>query len=101
VLRQSSPTTPDQSPLLGGGTGEGKAKIKSKFKTKIKIKTTINSDIHLWALRAHTAFAFDLFTPVHRLNFAATSGALRRGLSEYVAAQQIVRVPQPRLLMQN
>ena len=26
VLKQSSPTTPDQSPLLGGGRGEGKAK---------------------------------------------------------------------------
>ena len=74
-----------------------KNKFKSRFKTKIKIKTKI----HLWALRAHTAFAVDLLTPVHRLNFAATSGALRRGLSEYVAAQQIVRVPQPRLLMQN
>jgi hypothetical protein len=26
VLRQSSPTSPDQSPLLGGRTGEGEAK---------------------------------------------------------------------------
>ncbi|HQS57962.1 MAG TPA: hypothetical protein PLU16_12985 [Gallionellaceae bacterium] len=39
--------------------------------------------------------------PVHRLNFSSASGAVRRGLFEHVAAQQIVRVPQPRLLMKN
>ena len=32
VLRQSSPTTPDQPPLLGGGTGEEQLKNKSKSK---------------------------------------------------------------------
>jgi hypothetical protein len=48
---------------------------------------------------AHTAV--DLPTPVHRLDFSSASGVVRRGLSEHVAAQQIVRVPQPRLLMKN
>ena len=62
---------------------------------KTKIKTTINSELHMWALCAHTVFAVDLFTPEHRLYFSQTSGAVRRGLSEHVAAQQIVRVPQP------
>jgi len=97
VLRQSSPTTPDQPPLLGGVKGEDKAKIKTKFESRIKNKYKI----HLWALCAHTVFAVDLLTPVHSLNFLPTSGVVRRGLSEHVAAQQIVRVPQPRLLVKN
>ena len=50
---------------------------------------------------AHTAFEVDFLTPVHRLDFLQTSGALRRGLFEHVAAQQIVRVPQPRLFVKN
>jgi hypothetical protein len=50
---------------------------------------------------AHTAFAVELRTPVHRLDFLQTSGGVRRGLSEHVAAQQIVRVPQPRLFVKN
>jgi hypothetical protein len=58
----------------------------------------------LWcAPRAHCFFdfAFDLHTPVRRLDLLSASGALRRGLFEHVAAQQIVRVPQPRLLVIN
>jgi hypothetical protein len=77
--------------------GRGKAKIKNKFKSSFKNK----NEIHMWALRAHTAFAVDLLTPVHRLYFSQTSGAVRRGLFEHVAAQQIVRVPQPRLFVKN
>jgi len=52
---------------------------------------------------AHTAYGldFDLPSPEHRLDFSPTSGSLRRGLFEHVAAQQIVRVPQPRLLVKN
>jgi len=46
-------------------------------------------------------FDFDLLSPEHRLDFSPTSGALGRGLFEHVAAQQIVRVPQPRLLVKN
>jgi hypothetical protein len=30
VLKQSSPTTPDQPPLLGGGTGECKSTAKTQ-----------------------------------------------------------------------
>ena len=57
----------------------------------------------LFDFGAHTAFAFDcdfdfdfdfdfdLPPPVHRLNFSSASGGVRRGLSEHVAAQQIVQ----------
>ena len=70
VLRQSPPTTPDQPPLLGGGTGEIKAKI--KFKSGFKNK----NELHVWALCAHTVFAVDLLTPVHRLEKSQTRGGL-------------------------
>ena len=40
----------------------------------------------------------DLPSLVHRREKSQSCGALRRGLSEHVAAQQIVRVPQPRLI---
>ena len=77
--------------------GEGKAKIKSNGKFKIYFK----GQVRVWALCAHTVFLFglgvrythtvfdsdfDLPPPVHRLDFSSASGAVRRGLSEHVAA---------------
>jgi hypothetical protein len=43
VLKQSSPKSPDQPALLGGGTG-GKAKIKSK--TKEQALCACSAELH-------------------------------------------------------
>ena len=52
VLRQSSPTTPDQPALLGGGRGEGKAKsIQTLIRRVGKLPT--NYQIAAWAPCAH------------------------------------------------
>jgi hypothetical protein len=122
ALRQSSPTTPDQSPLLGGRTGERKSKP----------KTTA------WALRAHAAtptlayllatsrtamptkfcarffyesaaccppcgFEFSFLSPVRRLDISQASGGLGEHCPSsavgHVLCAPLGRVAQPRLFV--
>jgi len=78
-------------------------RVKRKIKINNKFKIYFKNEVRVWALCAHTDFAcvlgldfaFDLPSPVHRLDLSATSGGVRRGLFEHVDAQRIVRVPQP------
>jgi hypothetical protein len=81
---------------------EGRVSQKSKAKSKAKCvcgRSPLTLGFEFGVRKARTAV--DLITPVHRLYFLLTSGGVRRGLFEHVAAQQIVRVPQPRLFVKN
>jgi hypothetical protein len=71
--------------------GCSKAKIKIGFEIEVRVWATAHtlSLVFDFGVRcAHTACGLDvdLFSPVHRLDLSLISGAVRRGLSEYVAA---------------
>ena len=83
-----------------GRVNQGQDKFKSGFEIEVRVWAAPTRYVFGFGVRAaHTDF--ELPSPEHRLDFSPTSGALRRGLFEHVAAQQIVRVPQPRLFVKN